>query len=155
MPFLLGLSSRYLRPVHFNEYDTRLAAYAVIVDEQDRLLLTWFVGGDSAPACWSMPGGGVDYDESLPAAVVREVFEETGYTVSVGNIITTHHFTDSSPGRRPFKSLRVLFTATITGGTLGTTELNGSTAFARWIPLAEVPSLTPRADIIDIALQRD
>ena len=140
--------------MHFSEYDTRLAAYAVIVDEHDRLLLSWFVGNENSPAGWTMPGGGVEYDESLPDAVVREVLEETGYTVSVGNPIATNHFTLLDPGRdrRPYKSVRVIFAATITGGSLGTTEVNGTTAFARWIPLTDIPSLTPRADIIDIAV---
>jgi 8-oxo-dGTP diphosphatase len=138
--------------VHFSEYDTRLAAYAIIVDEHDRLLLSWFVGGENSPACWTMPGGGVEFDESLPEAVVREVFEEAGYTVSVGSVVATDHFTSPAADRRPYKSVRVLFTATITGGTLGTTEVDGSTAFARWIPLDQVPSLEPRADIIDVAL---
>lgn len=145
---------RYRRSVHFSEYDTRLAAYAVIVDEHDQLLLSWFVGNENSPATWTMPGGGVEYDESLPDAVVREVLEETGYTVSVGNPIATNHFTllDPGSGRRPFKSVRVIFAATITSGSLGTTEVNGTTAFARWIPLTDIPSLTPRADIIDIAV---
>ncbi|TCO51087.1 hypothetical protein EV646_10169 [Kribbella antiqua] len=69
--------------MHFSEYDTRLAAYAVIVDS-DKILLTWFVGNDHAPACWSMPGGGVE--------------------------------------------------------------------FAQWVPLGEARSLSPRADIVDVAL---
>lgn len=140
--------------MHLSEYDTRLAAYAVIVDEHDRLLLSWFVGNENSPAGWTMPGGGVEYDESLPDAVVREVLEETGYTVSVGRLIATDHFTIRNPGRdrRPYKSVRVVFTATINGGSLGTTEIDGTTAFARWIPLTEIPSLTPRADIIDVAV---
>jgi 8-oxo-dGTP diphosphatase len=140
--------------VHFTEYDTRLAAYARIVDEGGQVLLTWFVGNENNPACWSMPGGGVDFDESVQDAVVREVFEETGYTVDLGDLINVHHFTNPSPGRdrRPFKSVRILFTATVTGGSLGTTEVGGSTEYAQWIPLAEVPSLESRADIVDIAL---
>ena len=57
--------------VHFTEYNTRVAAYALIVDEAGRVLLTWFVGSDNAVPCWTMPGGGVEYEESLPEAVQR------------------------------------------------------------------------------------
>ena len=139
--------------MHFSDYDTRLAAYAVIVDS-GKILLTWFVGGENAPACWSMPGGGVEFDESLEQAVAREVLEETGYTVEVGRPIAVHHFTEPDTGRdgRPYKSVRVFFDATITGGSLGTIEVDGTTAFAQWVPLGKAHSLSPRADIVDVAL---
>lgn len=138
----------------FTDYDTRLAAYAVIIDEHDRILLTWYNGGEHSPACWSMPGGGVEFDESLQQAVVREVLEETGYTVEVGGPIAVHHFTKPNTGRdgRPYKSVRVIFAAAVTGGSLGTLEVDGSTDFAQWVPLDEAPSLLPRADIIDVAV---
>lgn len=140
--------------MHFTEYDTRLAAYARIVDDEGRVLLTWFVGNATDPACWSMPGGGVEFDESVQQAVVREVFEETGYTVDLGEPLDVHTFTapSSRRGRRPYRSVRIFFTATVTGGSLGTTEVGGTTAYAQWIPLADVPSLSPRADIVDVAL---
>ena len=32
--------------MHFTEYDTRLAAYAVLVNEVDEILLTWFNGAE-------------------------------------------------------------------------------------------------------------
>lgn len=67
--------------MHFTEYDTRLAAYAAIVNDADEILLTWFNGEGVATPSWTMPGGGVDYDESITDAVVREVYEETGYHV--------------------------------------------------------------------------
>ena len=140
--------------MHFTEYDTRLAAYARIIDNEGRVLLTWFVGNATDPACWSMPGGGVEYDESVQQAVLREVFEETGYTVDLGEPLDVHAFTapSSRRGRRPYKSVRIFFAATVTGGSLGTTEVGGTTAYARWIPLVDVPSLSPRADIVDVAL---
>jgi 8-oxo-dGTP diphosphatase len=145
----------YSRLMHFTEYDTRLAAYAVIVDSHDRILLTWYNGGgDRSAACWSMPGGGVEFDESMQQAVVREVLEETGYTVQVGGPVAVHHFIKPDTGRdgRPYKSVRVFFAAVVTSGSLGTLEVGGTTDFARWVPLDEVPSLSPRGDIVDVAL---
>ncbi|MGW6276409.1 NUDIX hydrolase [Kribbella sp. NPDC055071] len=140
--------------MHFREYDTRVAGYARIVDEEERVLLTWFVGNDRSTAGWSLPGGGVEFEETVQEAVVREVFEETGYTVDLGELIAVHSFTVQGPeaGPRPYKSVRIIFAATVTGGTLGTTEVGGTTEFARWIPLAEVKSQPSRADIIDVAL---
>jgi 8-oxo-dGTP diphosphatase len=138
--------------VHFTDYDTRLAAYAVILDDADRVLLTWYNDAGGPGACWSMPGGGVEYEESLEEAVVREVREETGYDVATGSVLTCHSFTAPGRGARPYKSLRVVFEASVIGGTLGTTEVGGSTDFARWVPIGKVATLAPRADIVDVAL---
>jgi 8-oxo-dGTP diphosphatase len=139
--------------VHFSDYDTRLAAYAAVVDEQQRLLLAWWNGEGRGTPAWSMPGGGVEYEESLTQAAQREVLEETGYVVEVGSPIAAHSFTipDGGRGGRPYKSLRVVFSAIIIGGELGTTEVGGSTDFAQWVPLEEVEDLESKADIVDVA----
>lgn len=139
--------------MHFGDYDTRLAAYAAVVDDQQRLLLTWWNGEGRGTPGWSMPGGGVEYEESLTEAVEREVLEETGYRVEVGSPIAAHSFTIPDGGRdgRPYKSLRVVFSAIIIGGELGTTEIDGSTDFAHWVPLGEVEDLESKADIVDVA----
>lgn len=139
--------------VHFSEYDTRLAAYAAIMDNENRLLLTWWNGEGRGTPGWSMPGGGVEYEESLVKAVEREVLEETGYMVKVGPPIAAHSFTVPDGGRngRPYKSVRIVFSAFIIGGTLGTTEVGGSTDFAEWMPLNEVETLDTKADIVDVA----
>jgi 8-oxo-dGTP diphosphatase len=141
--------------VRFTEYDTRFATYAVILDDRDRMLLTWYNGTGYDPACWSMPGGGVEFEESVQDALVREVLEETGYHVEVGRPLAVHHFAHSGEGRagRPFKSVRLIFTATITGGELGTLEVGGSTDFAEWVPLERILDLSPRADIVTFAVE--
>ena len=138
--------------MHYTQYDTPVAAYAVLVDADDRILLTWWNGEGRAEGLWSMPGGGVEFDESVEEAVAREVFEETGYEVVVDRPLTTHSFSGASDrSDRPYKSVRLLYEATIVGGSLGTTEVGGSTDFAEWVPLADVPSLAAKADIVDIA----
>lgn len=130
-----------------------MAAYGLLTTEDGLILLTWFNGSAQAEPCWTMPGGGVEFDESIGAAVSRELFEETGYRVAVGRVLAEHHFTvPRTDDRRPLRSQRFILAATIRGGKLGTTETDGTTDFARWVPMAEVPSLKPRADIIDVAM---
>lgn len=142
--------------MHFTEYHTRLAAYTLLVNEADQVLLTWFTGGpDRLRQRWSLPGGGVDFDESLEDAARREAYEETGYDVEVGPLLLIHHFTQPAGGRlgRPYRSQRFVFGARIIGGELGTTEVDGTTAFAQWVPLADFPLRESTADIVTLALE--
>ncbi|MFC0629106.1 NUDIX hydrolase [Kribbella deserti] len=61
---------------------------ALVYDEQRRLLL---IQRGHAPdeGSWSLPGGRVEPGESDPEAVVREVAEETGITIEVGDLVGT------------------------------------------------------------------
>jgi 8-oxo-dGTP diphosphatase len=65
-----------------NSAPRALAVGAVIVGEDGRVLL---VQRDRPPrvGTWSLPGGRVEDAETVEAAVVREVLEETGLTVRV------------------------------------------------------------------------
>ena len=57
----------------------RNAARAVMLDTRAQsILLLQFEVPDSGRRLWLTPGGGVEPGESLPEAVRREVFEETG-----------------------------------------------------------------------------
>ena len=137
--------------MHFSDCDTRLAAYAFITDPNRGLLLTWFNG--SRPQ-WTLPGGGVEYGESMEEAVVREVREETGYDVVVGRPLTTHTSWSADGPRppRPFRSVRVLFSASVVGGELGPLEVGGTTDYAQWIDIAAFDDLQPCAPIIDAGM---
>jgi 8-oxo-dGTP diphosphatase len=74
--------------VRLTAFDTRLAAYAVIVDERQRVLLALW--NEVEPPQWTMPGGGVELAETVEEAVVREVREETGYEVRIGRLLGVH-----------------------------------------------------------------
>ncbi len=145
---------------HYTEYDTRLAAYAVIVrtthGTEEVLLALW---NEASERRWTLPGGGIDLHERVEDGVVREVREETGYDVELVDLVgvDTHVFdagqrlARSIEGARPLKAVRVIYTARVIGGEL-TPEEDGTTDEARWFPLAEVASL-PRVSTVDTGLR--
>ena len=139
--------------LHHTDYDTRLGAYAVVVDDRDRVLLALW--NETAEPRWTLPGGGVELVETVEEAAVREVREETGYDVELDRLLGVdtlvippeHRTVDRD---RWFKGVRVIFEASVMGGQLRN-EVNGSTDEARWFPLAEVFKLT-RVDLVDVGL---
>lgn len=58
---------------------------ALVYDEAGRLLVVQR-GHDPGAGLWSIPGGRVEPGESDAEAVIREVAEETGLTVTVGDL---------------------------------------------------------------------
>lgn len=57
--------------------------YALLFDENTNKILMVF----NRNGTWSLPGGAVEAGETLQEATVREVKEETGYDITVGNIV--------------------------------------------------------------------
>ena len=139
--------------MHYTEYDTRLAAYAVITDGDGRVLLALWNEGSRRQ--WTLPGGGVELHESVQDGAVREGLEESGYDVALDRLVGVDTYVLPAERRhadtdRPMKAVRTIFTAHITGGELRP-EQDGSTDEARWFTLDEVASLD-RVSVVDIGL---
>lgn len=135
------------------EWDTRVGAYAVVLQEDRILLAHWNEHGRSG---WTLPGGGLELGEDAPTAAVREVFEETGYVVELDELLgvdSLHVRPEDrlSGSNRPMHALRIVYRAHAVSGELAH-ELGGSTDEAAWVPLADVPNLQ-RVDLVDKAIR--
>lgn len=136
----------------WTDYDTRVAAYAIVTDGPRVLLALW---NEVDPPLWSLPGGGVEFGETLDEGAIREVREETGYDVELTALIGADNFHVSAEDRRAdsnraLRGVRIVFAARIIGGHL-THEENGSTGEARWFDIAEVETLL-RVPLVDVGL---
>ncbi|RYF71222.1 MAG: NUDIX hydrolase [Cytophagaceae bacterium] len=60
--------------------------------EDDRLLMVKHRGVGTSGTFWSPPGGGIEFGETVPVALQREVQEETGLIVEAGRLVCVHDF---------------------------------------------------------------
>jgi len=110
------------------------AATALVRNDRGEVLLIHRTDND----LWALPGGGQDFGESLPDAVVREVKEETGIDVEVINIVGTYsdprHVIayDDGEVRQEFS---ICFEARPVGGKL---RESSESKEVRWVPANDV-----------------
>ena len=71
----------------------RLAVRAVLVHENRLLLVNAWRGRTDL---WCAPGGGVDAHASLTDNLHREMREETGLTVTIGDVCLVNEFNDEA-----------------------------------------------------------
>lgn len=121
------------------EFQWRPSAYALITKQDEVLLSLW---ESSISSFWTLPGGGIEFDEQPEAACIREVWEETGYNVALTRYLSTStHVIPTEkrvPGQYlPLQILRILYTADIISGTLRP-EVGGSSTDAAWIPISQL-----------------
>ena len=122
--------------------DFRSPSVAVAVllrDARGRILMVKRGPGSSRPGFWSIPAGYMDYGEEVRAAGAREVLEETGLVVEVGDpIYVATNFHD------PLKvSVCIWFAGTVLGGD----PVAGSDAVELgWFSLQDLPDLAFETD---------
>ncbi|GHH87220.1 hypothetical protein GCM10018793_62240 [Streptomyces sulfonofaciens] len=133
--------------------ELRVAAYAVCVRDGQVLLARWVNRRDGRKR-WTLPGGGMEHGEDPYDTVIREVDEETGYTVTPLALLGVDSLLRQYPrrlgGTADFHGLRIVYEGRITGGELRS-ETGGSTDLAAWHPLEEVTALD-RVELVDVGL---
>ncbi len=128
--------------------ETRLGCYAVIHDEE-KLLLCRLCDGLAHHGKWTLPGGGLEFGETIEEAMVREVEEETGLHV-IAKSLLSHHSRISEFDDKSMHIFQFLLDVEIKGGTLRN-ETGGSTDLVEWVPLSTITQ-DNAVDIVHYAL---
>jgi len=116
----------------------RVAAYAVVTSGRG-LLLTQFNAQTHVSGDWGLPGGGLDDGESPVEGVHREVWEETGQRIELGELLTvqSQHWVGRAPSGvlEDFHAVRIVYAATCPAPTdIVIHDVGGTTSDARWVP---------------------
>jgi 8-oxo-dGTP diphosphatase len=119
---------------------TRIGAYALCTDEDERILLSRLSALEVEVGAWTLPGGGIEFGEHPDAAVLRELEEETGLIGEIEEIagVFSHVYRQSRAAEgRDLHFLGILYHVRIRGGELRD-EVDGSTDTAAWLTEAEL-----------------
>lgn len=111
----------------------RVAAYAVVRDERDRVLLCHIHPAVGVGDVWTLPGGGLEFGEAPAQAALRELEEETGFRGEIERLLDVDDrlFT-SADGSERMHAIRIVYAVRLIGGSLRD-ELDGSTDTCRWM----------------------
>ncbi|MEH0937466.1 NUDIX hydrolase [Micromonospora psammae] len=126
----------------------RFAAYGLVTDPDDRVLLTMIARGYPGAGRWHLPGGGTDHGEQPTTGLLRELVEESGQLGRVGELLMVdnlHNPAALGPEGRPldWHAVRVVYRVLVDrpGDPMVTEQAGGSTERAAWFTPSQVSAL--------------
>lgn len=124
----------------FVYYHNPAPAVAILIIENEKILLGKRVAGSFQGGKWCLPGGFIEFDEDFLTAARREVREETGLIVTITSIVSVM----SNYFHQDLHTLVVVLLAEAAGGEL---QPGDDIAEASWFPLAgPLPEMAFAAD---------
>lgn len=129
----------------------RLATRAIILHQNKLLLVNAWKGRTHL---WCAPGGGVEAHQSLPENLQREVMEETGLSVKVGESCLLNEFHDPAG---TFHQVDIYFRCDIVSGDpFGDwTDPEGIVSHRRWVSRVELSKLRVKPDSLAAVAWQD
>lgn len=123
----------------------QVAVGALVVNEGSLLLVQR--SADPGKGLWALPGGRVEANETLPAAAKREVKEETGLEVEIGDVAWVGD--NIGPGSPPeWHHLIVDFWASGSGQAVA----GDDAANVEWVPISALrqqPMVETMYELVD------
>lgn len=129
-------------PVDGARLPARVPCVGALVNDGDGRLLLVRRGRPPGCGLWSLPGGRVEAGESDPAALVREVAEETGLAVAVGELVGSVE--RAGPGGVVYEIRD--YRCAVVGGSLAAGD---DAAEVRWVALGELLALPTTYGLIE------
>jgi len=115
-----------------------LSTNVVVTNDAGEILLIRRSDNDN----WALPGGAMDLGESLPAAAIRETFEETGVSVEITGLVGIYtdpkHVILYTSNNEARQECAVVFTARPLGGAL---TRSSESSEVEWVAPAVVDGL--------------
>ena len=131
----------------------RLATRGLVFNGDKLLLVNAWPGGKSDLMC--APGGGAEPHQSLPDNLRREIYEETGLTVTVGPCVLINEFHDPNGD---FHQVDIYFRCTLVAGELSDAweDVENVVTERRWVTRAELETLRVKPDsLAEVAWDHD
>ena len=130
-----------------NSYKIRVSSRAIVI-EGDHLLLTEFGDGQY----YNFTGGGIEEGETAKQAVIREVLEESGLTVEVGELVFSLEYEPASSEYSYGKDHHIsfFFRCYVDKSAPAQAPSNPDcdpddatiTSTVKWVPIAELKNIT-------------
>ena len=121
-PDAAGRDLRWVNAIGWTRLTTpRVGASTVIFNAEGKVLLTRRADN----GLWCIPGGHLDFGETIEEAALREAFEETGLRVEIerlSGMYSVHYPAHIFPERKERHVFIVTFRCRVTGGTLTPNE---------------------------------
>ena len=112
----------------------RIAAYGVVRDDEDRILLARAAPLLTLRGRWFLPGGGVQHGESPPESLQREIAEESGLTIVPGPFLDVLSDVRTLPDGTSLHTVRLIYEVASWHGSLRP-EVDGTTDDVAWFTL--------------------
>jgi 8-oxo-dGTP diphosphatase len=92
----------------------RPGAYGIILNDAGKLLVLDNIKTD----LYDLPGGGIELWEDIETALVREIWEETGLTATINELVDLYDRFFLTPAGRNWHTINIYYRATMVEGEL-------------------------------------